>query len=59
MLTEMMNVVLEVDYRRINQLPLHDIGDMLENFAVVINDATPEWRMQTPLEGTEGDHSEL
>ncbi len=45
MLTEMINVVLEVDKRRLRGERLDNIGDTLEHYMVVLNDATPEWRM--------------
>ena len=49
MLTEMMNVVLEVDHRRQMGQRLDNLGDMLSNFSVVINDATPDWRVPGTL----------
>lgn len=47
MLTEMSNVVLEIDHRRLHGERLDNIGDLLTNFSIVINDATPEWRMKS------------
>ena len=52
MLTEMANIVLEIDDRRQRRLPLDSaaLSHVLNNFSFVVNDATPDW---TITENTE------